>query len=143
MPSDSEPVTAVMQAIPSQVAPGGTFELTVRVAIASAHHVYARVPDGSPFTATALTLRLPPGVEALGDWSCSEPARSPSGELVYTGSAWFRRRFRVVSGPPRGMPGIEAGLSYQACTEELCWPPRVLPLTAFLRIDSPKKGETP
>lgn len=137
-PSASEPVTAVMQAVPEEVAAGGSFELLVRVAIAGAHHVYARVPEDSPFSAARLELNLPPGLEALDDWSRSEPVQRRPGQLVYTESAWFRRRFRVVSKPPDGVLTIKGALHYQACTEELCWPPGVLPLSASLRTASPK-----
>lgn len=137
-PSASEPVTAVMQAVPAEIPAGGTFELFVRAAIASAHHVYARVPEDSPFQAAVLELNLPPGLEALDDWSRSEPVQRRPGEWVYTGSAWFRRRLRVVAPPPDGVVTIRGLLHFQACNEELCWPPGVLPLSVSLRAAYPK-----
>jgi len=138
-PSSSRPVTAAMQPAPSEVRAGGTFEILVQVEIAGGHHLYASNMVGQPFVPATLDVRLPHGVEALGDWIGSVPTRGRNGGFVYTDSALFRRLLKVHSNVPAGMLSIRGELHYQACTEELCWPPRVIQLSSSLRVYSSKR----
>jgi hypothetical protein len=137
-PSSRQPVTAVMKSAPNVMA-GQAFEILVRVAIAGAHHLYASNASGQPFIPTTVELTLPRGVEALGDWIGPEPTRRRNGELVYTDSALFRRQLKVGANVPAGPLSIKGELHYQACTEELCWPPRSIPLSSLIHVHSPMR----
>ena len=136
-PSSSQPVTAAMQIIPTEVRNGVTFELLVSLEIAGAHHVYASNIVGKPFIPLSLNVTLPDGIEALNDWIAPAPSRTKTGELVYTDSVSFRRSLRVGSNVPAGPLLIKGDLRYQACTEELCWPPRTIDLSSSINISSP------
>jgi thiol:disulfide interchange protein len=135
-PSSSEPVTATMRANPSTVRAGETFEILVRARIAGSYYLYASNHLDEPFAPVALNLTLPHGVEALGDWKAPAPSRTKSGELIYTDSVLFRRPLKVSSNAPVGVMAIAGELHYQACTEELCWPPRTIKLSASATVSS-------
>ena len=136
-PSSSVPVTAVMETVPPEVRAGGTFELLVRVEIADVHYIYASNAAGKPFTPTTLNVTLPAGVEVLGDWTGPEPTRKRNGDFIYTDSVSFHRPLRVRANVPAGALSMKGELHYQACTEELCWPPHTLQLSAPVRVHSP------
>jgi hypothetical protein len=134
-----QPVTATMETIPSEVGAGDTCEILVRVKIAAAHHVYASNIVGKPFIPITISLTLPKDVEALGDWIGPEPVLRKNGEFVYTDSALFRRRLRVGVNVPPGPLSIKSEMRYQACTEELCWPPRTIQLSSSISVSSSKR----
>lgn len=138
-PSSSEPVTAAMKSAPPEVMAGETFEVLVRVEIAGGHHIYASNMVGKPFLPATLDVTLPGGVEALGHWIGPEPIRRRNGDLVYTDSVLFRRRLKVRANVPAGPLSIKGELHYQACTEELCWPPRIIRLSSSIDVRSPKR----
>jgi hypothetical protein len=138
-PSSFQPVVAVMEIIPAKVRKGGTGEILVRLEIAGAHHIYASNIVGKPFIPISLNVTLPDGIEALSDWIAPAPNRTKTGELVYTDSMSFRRSLRVGSNVPAGPLSIKGELRYQACTEELCWPPRTIKLSSSVDIGSPGK----
>jgi hypothetical protein len=58
---------------------------------------------------------------------------------VYRNTALLRRSLRVGSGfEPRTLTVI-GELRYQVCTEELCWPPGKLKLSAPLVVQSQRR----
>jgi len=122
-----------------EVRAGEKFEILVRVEIAGAHHIYASNVAGKPFIPTTLDVTLPRGVEALGKWIGPEPTRRRNGELVYTDSVLFHRSLKVRANVPPGLLSIKGELQYQACTEELCWPPRTIQLSSSISVQSPKR----
>ena len=138
-PSSSQPVMAAMKAEPPEVLAGEAFEISVRVEIASAHHIYASNVLGKPFVPATLDVTLPRGVEAVGKWIGPEPTRRRNGDLVYTDSALFRRPLKVHANAPAGPLSIKGELSYQTCTEELCWPPRTIQLSSSIRVQVSKE----
>jgi hypothetical protein len=128
-PSPSEPVKAVMACRPS-----GRFraELLVAVRIARAHYLHAEADHGGTFTPLKIEAMLPPGVEFVGDWIFPTPeaGRVP----VYRTSVLLRRSLKITSPPSsREVTGV---LRYQACNDELCWPPGKLELSAPLPIQA-------
>lgn len=135
-PVDNGPVTASMKADPTEIYAGSMFEILVRVEIAAAYHLYATNSVGKPFVPITLNLTLPNGVEAVSDWTAPPPTRTRSGDLIYTDSVQFRRSLRVGSNVSTGLLSIGGELRYQACTEELCWPPRALKLSTTVGVSS-------
>lgn len=137
-PSSSQPVTAAMKTTPTEVRAGEIFEILVRVEIAGAHHIYASNVVGKPFP-ISLNVTFPGGIEASGDWIAPAPSRTKTGELVYTDCVSFRRSLKVGSNVPGGPLSIKGELLYQACTEELCWPPRTIKLSSSVTVRSLKR----
>ena len=138
-PSDDQPVTATMEVTPGELTAGQTFQLIVHVDVASAHHIYATNSIGKPFIPTTLSVTLPSGVEAVGPWIVPEPIRRRNGDLIYTDSILFRRSARLHLNIPVGRLSISGDLRYQACTEELCWPPRTLQLSSTIDVHPIKR----
>jgi len=130
--SPSEPVKAVMKFRPASVSDGSTVELLVDVRIARAHYLHAAGDPGSRFTSLDMEVTLPAGIKFIGGWKFPPPEAGRAGAPVYRNSVLLRRSLKVASTlPPQ--PLIVAGvLSYQACTDDLCWPPGKTELSATL-----------
>jgi hypothetical protein len=128
-PTPSDPVKAVMACRPSDRSGA---ELLVVVRIATAHYLHAEADHGGTFTPLKIDASLPPGVEFDGDWiyPAPEPGRVPA----YRDTVLLRRPLKVIStSPTQKATGV---LRYQACNNELCWPPGKLELSAPLALHS-------
>ena len=128
-PTPSDPVKAVMVYRPSG---RSTAELLVVVRIARAHYLHAEADHGGTFTPLRIEASLPPGVEFDGDWDYPTPeaGRVPA----YRNTVLLRRSLKMTySTSPQNATGV---LRYQACNDELCWPPGKLELSAPLAIQS-------
>lgn len=132
-----QPVMGTMTSLPDRLEAGDAFELRVSVKIDSAHHIYASNTVRSPFVPATLEVALPDGVEALGTWNGPEPKRRRGGEWIYTDTVEFRRSFRLQTNVPPGLMSIRGEFRFQACTDELCWPPRTIPLATSIRVSLP------
>jgi hypothetical protein len=140
-PSDHEPVTAGIAADHSTVRPGDVFDVVVRVRIAEGHHIYAASPaNPGTFTATAVNLTLPDALESVTDWLTFPMARALSGNPVYTNVVVFRRSLKLSANAPAGSLSIKGFLRCQACNDQLCWPPKDLPLATTIQVEAPSKG---
>jgi hypothetical protein len=124
-PTADNPVTAVALLTPLDVAPAAAAELRVRLRIAPGHHLYAPAPPGAaatPFIAATVDLKSSDVLQPAGDWVA--PVANADGHL--TGTVEFRRPVRVVAGAAPGSHEASCVVTYQACTSELCWPPRAI-----------------
>jgi hypothetical protein len=130
-PSPSEPVKAVMAC---RTTDNGTAELLVAVRIAGAHYLHAEADHGGRFTPLKIEAMLPPGVEFVGDWSFPAPEKE-RGIAVYRTSVLLKQTLKLIA-PPKGSPKVTGMLRYQACNDELCWPPGKLELSAPLSIQA-------
>jgi hypothetical protein len=137
-PSSAQPVTAGMAVNRKKLHPGDAFELCVRARIAGGHHIYGTNAVHGPFSPTALTLRLPREVEAIDDWAVPEPAKTKGGDLVYTESVVFRRHLKIQLSAKPGKLIVSGELFCQPCSEQLCWPPRTIPLSVSVVVQEPK-----
>jgi hypothetical protein len=132
-PSSSKPVTAKMRANAKVVARGGALQLTVRLRVAGGHHILPmKTPE--PFIPTTLKLAPPDGLETGGDWLTPEPQTAADGARIYTVAVEFRRTLKVRPDAPVGTVTAAVELRYQACTDELCWPPESIPLSTTLTV---------
>jgi hypothetical protein len=116
----------------ANLSPGTTGELLVAVRVARAHYLHAEADHGGTFTPLKIEATLPPGVEFIGDWSFPAPETGRGGLPVYRTSVLLKRTLRVTSPPVT--PDVTGVLRYQACNDELCWPPGKLELSAPLPI---------
>jgi hypothetical protein len=133
-PSAQQPVTATMAIRPENTSVGETAEMLVSVRIEPAHYVHAIKNRGEPWIPLAVNLTLPDEVEALGDWELPKPEVGHGAAMVYRNSVLLRRALRIRRKPSARTLRISGELRYQACNEELCWPPRTLPLSATFSI---------
>jgi hypothetical protein len=125
-PSSNEPVKAVMEC---RTTGGDTAELLVAVRIAGTYYLHAEADYGGTFTPLKVEATLPPGVEFVGDWSFPAPKKE-RGIEIYRTSVLLKRTLKVTSATAN--PKVTGVLRYQACNDELCWPPGKLELSAQL-----------
>jgi len=103
-------------------------DLVLTVTLESGWHVNAHDPDRPYLIPTSLDVD-PPGDAAVPEIRYPEPvvhslAFAPDVKLrLYEGS--FPIRVRLKEGGPKG---LDARLTYQACNDETCLPPRTLPV---------------
>ena len=95
-------------------------ELRLTLTIADRWHIYGRTGGSGGEEPLALTPELPPGVEAVGEWSWP-PAKRQDAAEVYYGKQVFRQKVRVakLSAPKK----ILVRIGFQACSAEVCEPP--------------------
>lgn len=129
--TSENPVVAVAWLTPDELAAGQLAELRVRVHIAPGHLLYLPgAAADAPGIPVSLNLKQGDILIFASDWDL--PAGDGNKRL--TGDVEFRRKVRVA---PRATPGprdVTCDLRYQACTSELCWPPRTLNLVASLVV---------
>jgi len=125
-PSPAAPVVAA-----GTLEPAGeeadTVTLAIHVRTAPTWHIYAHDAGGTANTPTALTLELPPGIEAVEGWR--HPPAHPdreSGAPVLAGSFAFRRTLRARPGAVPGAQELVCEMTYQACDPMMCRPPERL-----------------
>ena len=72
-------------------------------------------------SAAQLSLELPAGVSAVGDWNRPPGAPSPrnSDDRILIGSGTFTRELKG-SNPGKGT--IKISIAYQVCNEQMCLP---------------------
>lgn len=133
-PSPSEPVKAVMEFRPGSVSAGAEGELVVSIRIARAHYLHAKADPGGKFTPLGIEVELPSGIAGTRDWQFPPPETGRTGAPVYRERVLLRRPLRVKSSAAARSLVITGKLRYQACTEDLCWPPRTLELSAPVSI---------
>jgi hypothetical protein len=135
-PSPSEPVKAAILIRPVNVSPGETAELLVYVRVASAHYLHAADSSDQTFIPVSIDVALPHGVEAASDWQFPTPEKVHGNALGYRNSVLLIRSVKLLSSVPEQTLHFQGELRYQACTEELCWPPGKIELSAALTVRS-------
>jgi hypothetical protein len=140
-PSGHEPVTVGIATDHPSARPGDIVEVLVKARIAEGFHIYsANVTNPKSFnTATSVQLALPDSIEPLSDWSVPT-ARHVGAEWIYTNAVVFRRLLKVRADASAGPLPIKGELRCQACNDELCWPPKDIPISTIINIETPPKG---
>jgi hypothetical protein len=135
-PSLSEPVKAVMQIRPDVAVPGNVIEVLVNVRIARAHYLHAANGWDKTFSPVAIKSELPEGVQPIGDWQLPKPTKIHGASVGYRDSILLTRKLKVLPSVKKQTVVFTAYLQYQACTDEMCWPPANTKLTASFVIGS-------
>ena len=138
-PSPNEPVKAMMKIDPENVPAGETVTVFVSVRIARAHYLHAVNNSDKTFIPVAVNVPLPKGIEAAGEWQFPTPDKVHGNALGYRDSMLMRRSLKVLSSATQQTLLLTGELSYQACTDELCWPPGKIALSAPLRNSIPNE----
>ena len=122
------PVTASAKTDRSELHAGDAVTVIVEVQTAEGWHIYAIDRPTGPALPTEITFELPKGCEWVGKWKSPEPSldESSSGapRSVHEVSLAFRRQVRVGRDAPSGPLTLRRTLSYQACDQFSCRPPK-------------------
>lgn len=131
---DEQHVVFTARAVPAQVAPGATLTVEVSLQVAPGLHIYGgkdgSMPTRLEFTSTAgLVAKGPPRI----------PDGTPHTAAGITnhwleGSATLQQDFEVPQGLAAGNLKLQGRLSYMACTEEFCNPPRRDPFEVTVQV---------
>jgi len=138
-PSPSNPVVAAMKFNPPTARPGGASELLIYVRIARAHYVHASSEAKSTFSPLKVSMQLPKELQGQGSWHYPQPdSKKSSGESVYRNALLLRLPIKIASDVPASTLEANGKLSFQVCTDELCWPLQSVDVSAPLIIQSAK-----
>ena len=128
-PTNRQPVSAIARLFPKRSKGLSHSTLAVRIELAKGWHIYGDLPAEAKYRPTKIKLNLPTGATAKGDWSRTESAvtHDPDGlELYgekYDGNIVFEHRVDTdYDFDPDSE--ISVTISYQACHDEVCLPPR-------------------
>ena len=136
-PSASEPVTGALQ-VPAQVRAGERFDVQINLRIAGRHHIYATTGVREPFVPTKLEFHFPDGISPMGVYVLPTPERARNGDAIYTDNLIVRQSCRARPNVSTGTVSIQCEVRYQACTDELCWPPRTIQLASKINLKAGK-----
>jgi len=132
-PTPSNPIVAAMKFHPLRASTGGNAELLVYVRIARAHYVHVRSQTFSPLE---VSVKLPEGLDAQGTWRYPRPESAVGAERVYRNALLLRLPVRVNSKLAESKLNVSGKLSFQVCTDELCWPSQSVEVSAPFIIES-------
>ena len=96
----------------------------VKLKLASGWHIYGYVPPTMPYINMEPILKLPEGLQGVGDWKKSQlsPSVNDPGVMIYENKAWLVHKAVHLKGIEIKGP-VEVGLYYQACNLQQCLPP--------------------
>jgi len=135
-PNESHPVLTAAVLFPARARVGESLTLVVQIKTAPRWHIYATGALSGTGMPTTLKLQLPPGVEAIGNWSCPPPKPGADGhDPIYQGSVKFTRRLAINRQKDHlGSINVTCELGYQACDPFSCRPPETVDLKATAEI---------
>ncbi len=138
-PSNDEPVTVAGALDRSRAKPGEKVTLVVRMDVDPAWHSYSATGPTGVSLPTKLTLRLPDGITAGGDWEYPEATmmKSIDGEIAaYVGELRFGIPLQIASSATASQATIECDVRFQACDHNSCLPPTTQTLAIPITIES-------
>lgn len=105
-------------------------DLVISATLLKGWHIYALVPEDSPFIVTEPKLELPDGVKVVKDWETSAalPFADNKGVFVFEDKASFKVTIDCAAVKPGTV--IKCGLFYQTCNDNKC----LQPTTKMLEI---------
>jgi thiol:disulfide interchange protein DsbD len=135
------PIRFSAKAEPVEARHGETVALTITATIKQGWHLYAlpwATTDEGPIP-TTLTFDLPSGLRLQGSLQQSQPksAHDPNFDMQvqwFAETARFTQKFRVDDNHALGAASVAASVKYQACTDEVCLPPRTEKLVAQITV---------
>jgi hypothetical protein len=136
-PDATHPVALSAEVSPKRAAAGSEVDFIVLAKLLPTWHIYGTGRSRGPSLPTTLTLKLPKGVEAAGEWTSPEPSVGLDGQTVYEGTVEFRRKLRVDPHAARGTVRISCTIGYQACDAFSCRLPTKETLDLAIEVVEP------
>ena len=129
-----------------RVLPGAEFQVAVRVSLNPTWHVNANPPSIEWLIPTTVAWQPPEGVVL-------DPTRFPDAEqvqlafeetplAVYSGTFHLTARGRAAADLPAGERTLTAVVTYQACDDTTCLPPRTVEVTIPIPVGAPGEPVT-
>lgn len=118
---------------------GASVEVPLKLMVRRGYHINSNVPAEDYLIPTLLRWEpggplAPQGVAyPKGESVRYEFAEKPL--VVYSGTVTVTSRFRVAADTPAGVTNLKGKLRYQACTDNLCLPPRTLDVSVAVRVE--------
>jgi hypothetical protein len=135
--SSDQALAAQMLVRPNRSAPGTKATLVVHIILHRGWHIAPfAVPSGLT-QPTQLSLKLPKGIQAIGDWKAPETTTLHDGSgpsSAYVGDLKLSHELAIDSNLSTGPVEISCRLNYQACNESMCLRPNELSLGTTLEI---------
>jgi hypothetical protein len=135
--STDQAVTATLDVVPTKLAAGATATLKLSLQIRADWHIQALGAASGPSQPTELSIELPNGIEAMGEWDVPDIESIHSSRGIqhgYAGEVVFTRELSVKAAAMAGPAKIGVRLRYQACNETLCDQPIGQTLTTPVEI---------
>lgn len=128
--------TVTASAQPARVSPGGQGTLTLTVAVAPGFHINAHKPKNPDLIPVDFVAGQAKGV-VLGQAQYPSPQTIKVGAedvLAYTGTTTISVPFTVAAGAKPGPATVGGTFSYQGCNDQICYPPKTVPIQATVTI---------
>jgi thiol:disulfide interchange protein DsbD len=126
------------------VRPGETFKAAVILKIMAGYHINDNAPLDEFLIPTALTIDDNPDFEVVEIlYPKGRRARFAYSEaelVVYEGEVVLGALLKAKAGVPAGTKSLKGTLSYQACNNESCLPPKELPVEIVVPISAKASG---
>jgi hypothetical protein len=102
----------------------GKMKVEIDASILKGWHIYAYVPEGSPFILTEPILELPGDVKNTSEWQSSAgiPFTRGEGMFIWEDKASFKTEINTSAFKTGEV--IKCGLYYQVCDNNKCFPPK-------------------
>jgi thioredoxin:protein disulfide reductase len=124
--------------VESEAPSGGSARAALQVTLPEELHVQSNRPRDPSLIPTVLTIDAPPGVrvgEIVFPAAIDFPQIGQAEPLAVFGSSFaIGARFDLGAGVPPGPVEIPGTLRYQACDENLCYPPATAPVRWTLNV---------
>lgn len=132
---DWQRITVDARVADARVEPGQTTTLTVRLAMSPGWHVYAGLPEDSPYRSCRVELGPTDDVQAVGSWVLpkARPSGQEPGVTQYEGDAVFSIDLRAGAGT-EGTLTVPVVVSYQACNRDSCLRPTSETLEVLVQV---------
>jgi thiol:disulfide interchange protein DsbD len=128
----------------AKVKPGGTFKVEVTAKIENGWHLYSIAQPPPP---VATKISLPAGQPFTLDGRVEGPAARVTFDQnfginteLYDGSALFTVPVKAATEAPAGRQTIKVEARYQACNDQMCLPPKTVPLTLEVEVSGKSEG---
>jgi DsbC/DsbD-like thiol-disulfide interchange protein len=130
------------------IAPGKIAATTLHFQVTEGNHVNSNKPGSDLLIPTQLKLQPPPGI-TIGKitYPVGKDLRfdfDPDEKLnVYTGSFAVTVQLRAAANVRTGALPLQGELTYQACNDRACFPPRHLPVELEVNVAGQAKKGSP
>ena len=124
---------------PVSVAAGQSATAALRFRVADGYHINSNKPKSELLIPTELKLEAPAGVR-LGAVSYPEGSEfalsfDPTEKLsVYSGEFVVTAKLNALRGAAAGNYPLSGVLSYQACNDRACFPPKKFPVSLEVKV---------